>query len=185
MRTGKAYDIACHFPPSSTQNSTFNHYIQSIHLRNLTVTLPPLTKMSESPRHASRDDIVAAVTSFYDFLTTFPYLPPSAIETPPPEGWPESDRAVLRKLGKTDFVVELLSHLPYICDRAWHVGYDTQPLHYIGDDLKRYMDWGFSMERALLHPWNEKIPENVIALTYGENYGSWLLLDTEKGIHSR
>jgi len=139
--------------------------------------------MGEFPRNVSRDDVVEAVTSFYNFLTTFPYLPPSAIQTPPPEGWPESDREIFRKLGKSDVVVDLLSHLPYIDTRDWHIGYDTQPIHYAGDELKRYMDWGFTMERALLHPWYEKIPEHVIALTYGEKYGSWLLLDTEQSMH--
>jgi hypothetical protein len=132
-------------------------------------------------RGVSRDETVEIVTSFYNFLTTLPYLPPSTIQTPPAGGWPESDRQYLRKLGKSDTVRDLLTYLPYIDTRDWHIGYDTQPIHYTGQHVKLSFDHGFSLERALLSPQHEKIPEHVVALTYGEKYGSWLLFDTENG----
>ena len=138
--------------------------------------------MGELAPPVSRDEIVKATTSFYTFLTTFPYLPPSAIQTPPAGGWPQSDREVFRKLGKTDTVVDTLSHLPYIVDKDWHIGYDAQPIDYSGETVKRYMeDDNFAMDRACLHPYYQKIPAHVISLTSGENYGSWLLLDTQEG----
>lgn len=139
--------------------------------------------MGEFGRGVSRDETVETITSFYNFLATFPYFPPSTIQTPPPQGWPESDKEHLRKLGKTDGVVDLLSHLPYIDSRDWHVGYDTQPLDYTGPHVKGALDHGFTLERALLTPQHEKIPEHVVALTYGEKYGTWLLLDTENGMY--
>jgi hypothetical protein len=135
--------------------------------------------MGEFERGVSCDGTVQIVTSFYTFLTAFPYFPQSTIETPLHRGWPESDREYLCKLGKTDVIVDLLAHLPYMDTRDWHVGYDTQPLQYTGDHVTCTFDHGFTPITASLSPQHEKIPEHVVALTYGEKNGSWLLLDTE------
>jgi hypothetical protein len=35
-----------------------------------------------------RNEIISIISNFYTFLTTHPFLPASAIKTPPPEGWP-------------------------------------------------------------------------------------------------
>ncbi|KAK1990036.1 hypothetical protein LX36DRAFT_686226 [Colletotrichum falcatum] len=60
----------------------------------------------------SQEATVAAATDFYAFLTKM-YLPESAVVHPPPSGWPTlaSD---LQDLGKSDEVLSLLSHLPYV-----------------------------------------------------------------------
>ncbi|KAI2607197.1 uncharacterized protein GGS25DRAFT_322664 [Hypoxylon fragiforme] len=64
----------------------------------------------------SRDATIKAVRDYYAFLTTM-YLNEDAIATPPEEGWPSisgADRSRLAELGKSDEVLSLLAHLPYL-----------------------------------------------------------------------
>lgn len=73
--------------------------------------MPRATRSSQA---AEVQAIVEPITSFYKLLSTFPYLPASDILTPPAAGWPKRDIANFCKLGKTDYVVEILKRLPYI-----------------------------------------------------------------------
>jgi hypothetical protein len=64
----------------------------------------------------SRDETIAAITDYYQFLTKM-YLKESRVIYPPPDGWPNivnCDPKVLETLGKSDEVIGLLAHLPYI-----------------------------------------------------------------------
>ncbi|KAK4105097.1 hypothetical protein N658DRAFT_387008, partial [Parathielavia hyrcaniae] len=61
----------------------------------------------------SREATVAAVSAYFDFLASM-YLDDEAILGPPNEGWPEMTPDRLRGLRKTDEVVMLLRHLPYL-----------------------------------------------------------------------
>lgn len=128
-----------------------------------------------------RDAIVDAVGSFYFFLSGFPYLPESAIITPSPEGWGEEHRANFITLGKGAAAADLLCHLPYIDNTDWQVNYDTKPINWIGDKVKRDIEHGFTLERACLEPAQQKIPDHVICLTEGALYGRWLLVDILAG----
>ncbi|KAK2029534.1 hypothetical protein LX32DRAFT_351843 [Colletotrichum zoysiae] len=134
----------------------------------------------------SEEATVAAVTDFYAFLTKM-YLPESAVVHPPPGGWPTlaSD---LRDLGKSDKVLSLLSHLPYVCRD--------------GDDNNipevtpsgRWSDWRtfgiWVRERSsdvdelrviTEDPaFMEHVPESVVGLTTSEHHV--FLLDTERGV---
>ena len=143
--------------------------------------------------------MVEPVASFYATLAKFPYLPASDIITPPATGWPEADVANFRKLGKTDLVVEVLRHLPYIRvdeNREWHLGYeDTLPITYVkapeADDvwtpfcckvarLEGQADQAI-LWRENLEPHGQNLDAHIVALTKGSLYGAWLLLDTEAG----
>ncbi|RFU31838.1 hypothetical protein B7463_g4507, partial [Scytalidium lignicola] len=140
--------------------------------------------------------IVEPIVSFYALLATFPYLPASDILIPPSTGWGQSDIANFRKLGKTDFVVEILKHLPYIRtdgNRGWCLGYDdTKPIAYVEVQgawdgagfklaaLKGSADQSFLWDSGL-EPYGQKLDAHVVALTNGWQYGAWLLLDTEAG----
>lgn len=55
--------------------------------------------MAQSPSTMSRDLIVNAISNFYTFLTTYPFLPITAIKTPPSSGWPEEYLQIWRKMG--------------------------------------------------------------------------------------
>lgn len=64
----------------------------------------------------SQEETIAAISAYYTFLTQM-YLEESQVVYPPPGGWPEivdADPAVLRSFGKSDEVIALLAHLPYI-----------------------------------------------------------------------
>lgn len=42
----------------------------------------------EKPSTYDREDTITAVTDLYPFLATLPYIEPTDILYPPPEGWP-------------------------------------------------------------------------------------------------
>ncbi|OBT85019.1 hypothetical protein VE02_04953 [Pseudogymnoascus sp. 03VT05] len=121
------------------------------------------------------------------------------ILTPPAAGWPQADIVNFRKLGKTDLVVEMLKHLPYIRtdgNRGWRLGYDdTKPITYVKvpgttteegtggcklaeleDGVNHAVLWDSGLE-----PHGQKLDAHVVPLTNGWQYGAWLLLDTEAG----
>lgn len=60
-----------------------------------------------------REELAAELLSYYEFLTTL-YLPKDCIKRPPKEGWPSITAEHLAFLGKTDTVIDLLKHIPYI-----------------------------------------------------------------------
>lgn len=134
----------------------------------------------------SQEVTVAAVTDFYAFLTKM-YLPESAVVHPPPGGWPTlaSD---LRDLGKSDEVLSLLSHLPYIredtndgkipqvtpggCWIDWRMsGIWVREGGSDIDELRTITEGPAIMEH---------VPESVIGLTMSEDHV--FLLDTELGV---
>ena len=62
----------------------------------------------------NQNEVVASVTAFYEFLITHLHFEPSELKTPPPEGWPQLTTSRLSALGKSDKVIALLQHLPYL-----------------------------------------------------------------------
>ncbi|CZR59512.1 uncharacterized protein PAC_09404 [Phialocephala subalpina] len=54
--------------------------------------------MAQEPSSMSRDEIVKTISDFYTFLTTYPFLPVTAIRTPPSEGWPKEYHQIWRKM---------------------------------------------------------------------------------------
>lgn len=144
-----------------------------------------------------RDAIARALQSYYTLLTEFPYLPSSAIATPPAEGWGPQHRAVFGRLGKSATVVDVLSHIPYLSTEEFQLNYDTAPLDWRGFRVKQALDLQsgagagasagsgeggvVSLAQASLEPMLQTIPDNVISLTRPSNYGRWLLLDVDAG----
>lgn len=61
-----------------------------------------------------RDEVIASVTDYYNFLITHLHFQPSELKTPPPTGWPQIDQNRLAFLGKTDEAINLVQHLPYL-----------------------------------------------------------------------
>jgi hypothetical protein len=61
----------------------------------------------------SRDECVAAFREYYAFLASM-FMDPTFIIEPPADGWAEITPEVMSDLGKTDEVIDLLRHLPYI-----------------------------------------------------------------------
>ena len=76
--------------------------------------------MSASSNGYRRAEIVDALAEFYSFLITLPHIPPNALVFPSAQGWSGVNTKELRVRGKTDEVIELLWHIPYL--RAEDVG---------------------------------------------------------------
>jgi len=78
----------------------------------------------------SRTATIGAISDFYQFLTKV-YMKDSQVIRPPPEGWPSIvnvDPADLESFGKSDEVMSLLAHLPYIKSPGnWHKDAEVAP----------------------------------------------------------
>jgi hypothetical protein len=138
----------------------------------------------------SREDCIAAVRDYYGFLVKM-YLKDSAIIEPPKDGWPSITPDSLRGLGKTDEVISLLRHLPYIT-----TPYEQGLAKPNGSPFCYWADWKSYAEgvtegrltTATLKicsegpDFGDDIPSHVIGLTYGGRQNPVFLLDTELGI---
>jgi hypothetical protein len=133
----------------------------------------------------SRDTCVAAISNYYNLLTAM-YLDPSLLAIPPAEGWPSINSHSLASLGKTDEVIELLRHLPYI-----------KTPHDLRDEPETYLDTKFAdWDSVAEGSYNEgelkvlsegaglcdNVPSHVVGLTFGGRNREVFLLDTKLGI---
>lgn len=131
----------------------------------------------------SRESAVRAVRSYYTFLAAkLGAIRPFCIIEPPVGGWRNITAASLAPLEKTDEVVELLRHLPYIkgdSEVEWNekIAPETDALQYGGAGA--VPPNGIASD--MWPPGAGEIPAHVAVLTMGARYGSWLLLDTVEG----
>ena len=61
-----------------------------------------------------RDEVVTSVIDYYTFLATQLHFQLSELKAPPPAGWLQITESRFAFLGKTDMVLDLLRHLPYL-----------------------------------------------------------------------
>ncbi|KAI5236667.1 hypothetical protein E4T42_09393 [Aureobasidium subglaciale] len=140
--------------------------------------------MANSDDEPSWKPAVDAVRKYYTFLSNdLGAIPSDCIVEPPPEGWPSITQDSLVGLEKTEAVVELLRHMPYIEPSD---DYNTQVA--FGTSVIDYRQIGaYKVAEGKRHQFipvgNKEFPPHVVVLTAdGEDYyGSLLLLDTEKG----
>jgi hypothetical protein len=132
----------------------------------------------------SQEATVTAILDFYKYLSSIGAIPDSAILTPPASGWPDVNSTTLSGLGKTEEVIDLLRHLPYISqdlDGNRKIAYKTSTIQY---NDKADIRWVLDRNKVegILSPVSAGvIPPHVAVLTTGARYGSWLLLDTHEG----
>ncbi|KAL7949035.1 hypothetical protein V8C42DRAFT_313059 [Trichoderma barbatum] len=136
----------------------------------------------------SREECISAVRDYYKFIVGL-YLHESEIIEPPAEGWPDITTATMQAMGKTDEVISLLRHLPYI--RFQESGFDLQ-----GAPWCVFADWQSSAQCIIRDPARgehykllsegvsiyENVPPHVISLTQGPQDNEVFLIDTELGI---
>lgn len=118
-------------------------------------------------------DIADALTAFYKQVIRHPHLDDAALKIPPSSGWETIDSAALRQVGKSEALIEILRHLPYLeADGRYEkllVQYETVAIAYTQHP-------SFSMEQV------NPLPENCVYLTEGvDREGYSLVLDVEKG----
>ena len=103
--------------------------------------------------------------SFYDFLTTLPGLPRSAMQEAPPNGWPEIDSTTIAPLKKNKAAINLLRHIPYIdnshCGGTVEIAYKTISLDFNVPAGKTPIDFG-NLEGNCI-PVGCELPEHVDA----------------------
>jgi hypothetical protein len=129
----------------------------------------------------SRDEIIEIVSNFYTFLTAHPFLPGDSIKKPQSEGWPEEYRDIWRKMSRSEEVIDLLAHLPYIDDTNWLWFHETMPINYTSPLNLRRINVNWGSKRYLFEPPEQVLPPNVFSLTNGRLYGIWVLLDVRAG----
>ncbi|KAF2222116.1 hypothetical protein BDZ85DRAFT_137331 [Elsinoe ampelina] len=137
---------------------------------------------------------VKAVKRHYDLLARAAYLPASDIISPPQDGWGDDDidTAFLRDLGRSEEVIDLVRHLPYIKnepkDDFWPIYLESRCVSYLKNgvpmrnvpEVKRRVadpnlgDYG-------LMPFDQKPPPEFVCLSLDIHGISWLV-DTAKGL---
>jgi hypothetical protein len=145
----------------------------------------------------SREGTIAAVRSYYEFLTRM-YLDESQVIHPPPTGWPSivnANPSLVRDFGKSDEVIHLLAHLPYVRSPGnWHQDADVAPDCLFAD----WQDLFAPLEqpgRATQEPDAETLriitegielarlaPPHLFALTAGHRDNYVMALDTRFGV---
>ncbi|KAK3364596.1 hypothetical protein B0T25DRAFT_69661 [Lasiosphaeria hispida] len=138
----------------------------------------------------SRDVCVAAIRDYYQFLTKL-YLNPSDVISPPPEGWPSITASTLEELDKTEEVISLLRHLPYISEPpSYRSKSQAIPYCYFADWQElagQIRDGGTEAEGVrimteMFLPDEDMVPPHVVGLTFGGRDNTIFLLDTELGV---
>ncbi|OBS25789.1 hypothetical protein FPOA_06325 [Fusarium poae] len=67
-------------------------------------------------------ELVAIILDFYNFLTTL-HFDAANLKTAPPEGWPILTPEVLSILDKSEYVLDLIRHIPYFKQSFWSIGF--------------------------------------------------------------
>jgi hypothetical protein len=134
----------------------------------------------------SREEAIAAITDYYKFLTRL-YLHESHVVYPPAGGWPailNADPTVLQLLGKSDEVLALLAHLPYVTDETVEISPDSTTPNWAAlisgiapGDLER-----IETRRALTEGrrYREISPPHVVGLVLNQEEA--VVLDMERGV---
>jgi hypothetical protein len=138
----------------------------------------------QPPPPYSRDEVVAEVTKFYEFLTTL-HVPKSAIKYPPPGGWPHIGPNFLTT--KTERVNELLKFLPYLqMDEEDIYQYQVYESCAVFDYSSSFYTSAGPHEDAEGEDRIASIPPQVVCLwREAPETGGWFMyLDTEYGLMS-
>ena len=130
----------------------------------------------QKPSTYNRDAAISAITDLYESLTTLLYVEPTDILYPPPGGWRHisQQNEVFASLNKSDEVIELLRHLPYLDSRhnQWYIRPWSTACDYVNKDPRNYLP---------VVPDEFQFPPWVINLTDSGRYGKSLMFDTSDG----
>lgn len=139
-----------------------------------------------------RDVVVHCIKRHYELLLNAAYFDPAEVRYPLEEGWSDEQLAVdvLRVFGRSEEVIDLLRHLPYVKqldgDDKDEVYFETQHLSYMRDtwpfqSLVAEERQGQNLSDKLLMPRPENWPAGFISLTR-DRFATWWIIDTAKGI---
>jgi hypothetical protein len=131
----------------------------------------------------SRDAVVAAVRDYYGFLVDM-YLPKSQVLQAPDGGWPSITSDTWTDFGKSDEVIALLRHLPYIFNTNYAEA-DGAPKCKFADwqSLTRITDGRQIKILTEIDAGEGDVPAHMVGLTLRHrDVPSVILLDTELGV---
>jgi len=140
----------------------------------------------------SRSDTIAAIGDFYKFLTEV-YLKDLRVIHPPTEGWPsivDADPTLLESFGKSDEVMSLLAHLPYIHSPGNSKEQQVGP-NCVFADWQRLLaqpssGWSTGDELRIITEGPEftkfATSSHAVGLTYGSRETPVMVLDTRLGV---
>ncbi|TEA19039.1 hypothetical protein C8034_v009466 [Colletotrichum sidae] len=139
----------------------------------------------------SRDTVVNCLNRHYDLLVRMGYMDEAVIQRPPAAGWSDAELRVdaLRAMGRSETVVDLLRHVPYLRENETadpvEVFTETFPLRYLRDGRwfgdasvedfgsTPLLDLGFA-------PFDGEVPPDMVSLTHADE-GVWWVVDTSEG----
>jgi hypothetical protein len=131
----------------------------------------------------SRDETIAAVRDYYEFLNNL-YLDKDKIIFPPPDGWPEITTRSFT-LSKSKEVITLLKHLPYIKSTS------NDTIDAEGAPNCSFADWRDIFARVAGREMitigtedsyiSKHVSKHVVGLTCGGMYNPRFLLDVKQG----
>lgn len=136
-------------------------------------------------------EVTTALRDFYNFLARLPWLEPSDVLEPPTGGWPNINRNNFASLHKSDAVIELLKHLPYVrmdgvsgrySNERYSLVWSTHPIDYRRDYFQNIGPEINCWEVPDTRERDFHFPEWVVALAYGKLNGVYIMLDTTDGI---
>lgn len=145
--------------------------------------------------HFDRDKVVGLITAHYELLCSMAYIDRSEILYPPSGGWTKHDldNDVLRITGRSETVIDLLRHLPYIRSGGYgqdfFIGPLDTPFNYLRNGrLRHVLDMPSkelsqkTLGELRLMPFDEYAPPRLVTIATGPigGGGSWWVLDTEE-----
>lgn len=135
---------------------------------------------------AIRDNPVAPFYEYYHFLGRL-HIPESAIRHPPPGGWPNITRETCTEFGKTDFVVDVLRHLPFIAEdgrQNFHnIDYKSNAVDYSTATRETFADEEIQSGLILTYGTQGPVVEHTLVIAIGyESGGVELYFDTRSGV---
>jgi hypothetical protein len=143
------------------------------------MSLPPDPRVGATSQY-DREEVIAVVTEFYQFLAKLPYIEPADVLFPPASGWSNINHQNFAGLGKSEEVIELLKRLPYI-DMSGHeylIAPNTYPCDYRREPFQSPVT---TKSTGWYVPIGSEFPPWVVPLTYGKRDGTYLMLDTTDG----
>ncbi|KAL0932162.1 uncharacterized protein CTRU02_213115 [Colletotrichum truncatum] len=140
--------------------------------------------MERLPEYYSHDETVEGITSFYELMLRIHGEDMAILERPPPTGWPQITVESFAGLGKTEEVIKLLRHIPYLV-----TGPDAVPCILESTSPIEYIDTQFCEEVKKLPPvepleddTDERLPGHILRFAEGRRDGYTLLIDTRRGV---
>lgn len=139
---------------------------------------------------AIRDNMVAPFYEYYDFLGRL-HIPESGIKHPPAGGWPNITPENCSEFGKSDFVVDVLRHLPYIVEddrrtdkiNIHNIDYKCNVLDYSVCSRETFGGHGGMKDIKIGEMSHRPVTRHKVVVADGYDHGGVvLILDTSTGV---